>query len=434
MTTAVRYTSDQVNRAIKTVWGISTLRDKQANVIDANLMGVDSLTIMRTGSGKSLCYQSPALLHDGLTVVVCPLKSLMVDQVEALKQRGVKAAYLNEDVHPRDQRQIERAARRGELALLYVSPERLSNPTFLAVLARTLLACFIVDEAHCVADWGADFRPEYSKLGQLRKMWPSVPIHAFTATATVKMAKAITRSLNLQGPVITVGSVIRPNLTLRVVQRDNRPGNRQFVRYVYDRIADMPRDNVGIVYAIRRADTELLAQSLNGAHVPAAAYHAGLDDDVRHQVQSDFMAGRVRVVVATIAFGMGIDHPHVRFLVHAQMPSSLEHYHQEIGRAGRDGKPADCVLFYALHDLTTWYGIFEADPKFDVDSPKAKALDVMEAYCTDRPSCRHQQLCDHFGQHHEIPDAGCGACDICNISKEGNQPCYDSSSSPCLSS
>ncbi len=402
----------------ESLFGVRAYRPLQAEAIEAALAGRDSLVVMPTGGGKSLCYQLPALVNVGPTVVVSPLIALMKDQVDRLQARGIPARFLNSGQHPTEQEQIEKEAVEGKYRLLYVSPERCTSPGFITTLLKCNPAAFVIDEAHCITQWGHDFRPAYGSLGNLRKLFPKAPIHAFTATARPTVRGKIVEALGLRDPVVLVGDFDRPNLTLRVVERD--------WTFVGRLLSAEPRGH-GIIYCMTRAETSALAEELDAEGCCAMAYHAGMDDDARRSVQDWFMKedGPDKIVVATIAFGMGIDHPNVRFVYHASMPSSMEVYHQEIGRAGRDGRPAECVIFYARNDYDRWCELLEVDRAAIAeygrthglggehpDFPKRHALDCMASYCDSKsPRCRHRQITDYFDQPYARDN--CGACEVC---------------------
>ena len=337
------------------VFGIESLRPMQDEAIEANLRGRDLLLVLPTGGGKSLCYQAPALVRPGLTLVISPLISLMKDQVDGLVQNGVAAAMLASNLELEERRANEAALRAGELDLLYVSPERLFSPGFIELVTRGCarpLAAIAIDEAHCISQWGHDFRPEYRKLGGLREALPGVPLHAYTATATSEVRSDIVSALGLEDPAVLVAPFDRPNLIYRALPRT---AVLEQIRRVVDR---HPGDG-GIVYCISRKETERIADGLARAGVKAAAYHAGLGSDERAKVQERFQAEEVAVVVATVAFGMGIDRTNVRFVVHASLPKGVEQYAQETGRAGRDGLEAECTMFYAGSDFYSWKGLIE---------------------------------------------------------------------------
>jgi ATP-dependent DNA helicase RecQ len=373
----------------------------QEESIGAVLARRDSIVILPTGGGKSLCYQAPAAAIGKLAVVVSPLISLMKDQVDGLSEAGVPAAYLNSSLTADERRAVEAGAARGQYRLLYVAPERLVLPTCLGLLRRAGVAFFAIDEAHCISQWGHDFRPEYRQLSVLREAFPDVAIHAFTATATPRVRTDIAAELALRDPAILVGSFDRPNLVYRVRQRTDR------LRQVTEAL-ERHQGEAGIVYCIRRAEVDQLAEALRRRGIRAVPYHAGLGDAERKRAQDEFIAERADVVVATVAFGMGIDRSDVRFVIHAGMPKSIEHYQQEAGRAGRDGLPAECLLLYSGGDFGLWRSILMAE---GLPAPGAlPKLGEMYDYCQGAV-CRHRSLVEYFGQTYG--DAPCGACDVC---------------------
>ncbi|MFT4709737.1 MAG: RecQ family ATP-dependent DNA helicase, partial [Planctomycetota bacterium] len=336
------------------VFGIEAFRDMQREAIQACLDDRDLFLVLPTGGGKSLCFQAPALVRPGLTLVISPLISLMKDQVDGLVQNGVPAGMLTSAQTAEDKREVNRQLRAGGLKLLYVAPERLFVPGFLEGLLRGPggIAAIAIDEAHCISQWGHDFRPEYQRLGSLRELVPGVPIQAFTATATEDVREDVVRALKLREPALLIANCDRPNLTYRVLPRAK----------VHDQVMgviERHSGDAGIVYCLSRKETERINEGLKRAGVRSAAYHAGLAASVRARVQEKFQAEDLDVVVATVAFGMGIDRTNVRFIVHASMPKGIEQYAQETGRAGRDGLPAECVLFYAGKDYFSWKGMLE---------------------------------------------------------------------------
>lgn len=400
-------------------FGVTGYKPLQEAVIDAQLAAKDVLAVMPTGGGKSLCYQLPAIAGNALVLVVSPLRALMRDQVAALKARNLPAAYIDCDTHPRDAAEIYGLVRENRLRSLYVSPERLHSPEFLAALAKARLLAIAVDEAHCIVQWGHDFRPAYSRINALRVLHPRVPIWAYTATATAEVRRGICDLLQLRDPERFVGDFDRPNLVLHCVERDlfDDPDGTllETVRGFGERFIGAR----GIVYVPTRAEAERVAKYLNvDSEFLVSAYHAGMEDDDRRAVQDWFStdlenAARPICVVATVAFGMGINLPDVRFVVHYGMPSSIEAYHQEIGRAGRDGEPAECVVLYHVNDLDRWCTLFDEEaemPQEAVDS-KIHAAGLMYAFCSG-DVCRHRALVEHFGQLDQ-PDHLCGACDVC---------------------
>lgn len=396
--------SDAVLEVVSRTWGFSSLRPLQRQAIDAVLSRRDSLLVVPTGAGKSLCYQAPALLLDGVTVVVSPLIALMKDQVDALVTNGVRAAAWNSTTSADDAREIEHDLLTGTLRLLFVSPERLAAGSFRALLRRAPIRAFAIDEAHCISHWGHDFRPEYRQLRELRTLFPDASLHAFTATATEQVRADIVQQLGLRDALVLVGDLDRPNLRYRVTRRTDDIGQIEEV------LKEHPGE-AGIVYCIRRKDVDATTSVLRSRGVRVAGYHAGMEPEERRQAQEDFSSERVDVVVATVAFGMGIDRSNVRFVIHAGMPKSLEHYQQEAGRAGRDGLVSDCVLLHDPSDAMTWRFILEQG------STDSEQLDIafsqlaaMESFCS-AALCRHQALVEHFGGTWERES--CDACDIC---------------------
>jgi len=399
-------------------WGYDEFRPLQIEAMTAVARRRDSLLVLPTGGGKSLCFQAPALLDDGggvaenghgLAVVVSPLIALMKDQVDGLVANGVAAACLNSTLPPEERRRVRRGLEAGQVRLLYVSPERLvgeGSEHFRGFLAHLGVDFFAIDEAHCISQWGHDFRPSYRELRRLRDEFPKASIHAFTATATERVRGDIVDQLGLQGDgekgaEILVGSFDRPNLVYRVLRRRDRDRHLR-------RVVDRHRDEAGIVYCLSRREVEEVAEVISGWGVRAVPYHAGLSDGVRHRNQEDFLNERVDVVVATVAFGMGIDRSDVRFVVHATSPKSLEHYQQEAGRAGRDGLEAECVLLHSPKDFFTWRRLMEKDG--DLTESNRKLLSDMQRYA-GTPRCRHRALVGYFGQ--ELGGEDCGACDYC---------------------
>ncbi|MDD5264372.1 MAG: DNA helicase RecQ [Candidatus Bipolaricaulis sp.] len=395
---------ERIAEILRRHWGYSDLRPLQREAMASVLRGRDSLVVLPTGGGKSLCFQAPALALPGLAVVVSPLISLMKDQVDALTDSGVAAARLDSSQTADEQSEVVAAIRRGELKILYVSPERLLMNGFARFLGAQKLSLIAVDEAHCVSMWGHDFRPEYRQLGELRQAFPRVAIHAYTATATRQVRDDIVEQLRLRAPEVLVGSFDRPNLLYSVESRAD-DGLRQ-IRAVLDRHAG----ESSIVYCIRRADVDAVAEKLTGAGYRAAAYHAGLSDEARRNAQDAFISEEADVIVATVAFGMGIDKSNVRAVIHAGMPKSLEHYQQESGRAGRDGLDAECVLLYGPGDYGVWKYIIEQSESEEAKRIAMAKLGDIVAYATGAV-CRHRALLHYFGQ--ELEGGNCNACDVC---------------------
>jgi len=399
----------RVGDALRRYWGYDSLRPLQREAIDAGLSRRDSLVVMPTGGGKSLCYQVPPVVADRLDVVVSPLISLMKDQVDGLRESGYPAAAINSTMSDADRDGVRRALRTGDVRLLFVSPERLVQGSFLEFLGGLGVRSFAIDEAHCISHWGHDFRPEYRQLAAIKRRVTGASVHAYTATATRRVREDIVRELGLTNASVLVGTFDRPNLVYRVVARTSRVGQ------VMDALSRHAGE-AAIVYCISRKDTEALAASLRQAGVKAAHYHAGMDKRPRSAVQDDFAAERLDVVVATVAFGMGIDRSNVRCVIHASMPKSIEHYQQETGRAGRDGLEAECVLLYSAADVVRWEKLIEAsaaeaaDPGPVIEAAR-ELLGHMRRFAS-RDECRHKALSEYFGQKYEA-GGGCGACDVC---------------------
>jgi ATP-dependent DNA helicase RecQ len=394
--------------ALKTVFGYDDFRGEQGDIIEHVAGGGDAVVLMPTGGGKSLCYQIPSLLRAGTGIVVSPLIALMHDQVDALVRNGVRAAYLNSSQFPSERAEIERQYLAGELDLLYVAPERLNTEPTLQLLARGTIALFAIDEAHCVSQWGHDFRPDYLALSGLAERWPDVPRIALTATATEATHRELTDRLSLGGARHFVASFDRPNIQYRIAPKlDARKQLLDFIRTEGRDAEGTPVS--GIVYALSRASTERFAEFLSQNGVDAVAYHAGLDADVRRRTQERFLREDGVVVVATIAFGMGIDKPDVRFVAHVDLPKSVEGYYQETGRAGRDGQPATTWLAYGLQDVVQQRRMIDQSPgDLAFRRRLSQHLDAMLALC-ETVDCRRQNLLGYFGQ----PSEPCGNCDTC---------------------
>lgn len=388
-------------------WGFDALRPMQEESIRANLDARDSLVVLPTGAGKSLCYQLPAMMREGLDVIVSPLISLMKDQVDGLISRGCPAVALHSGLTPEEQTEAERAIEAREVRMVFAAPERLLTSRMRAILRRAKPASIVVDEAHCISHWGHDFRPEYRRLTDLKQTVPDAAWHAFTATATERVRTDIARQLGLRDPAILVGDCDRPNLVYRVLPRVS--GREQLLE-----IVKRHEGRAVIVYCISRKDTETMAAWLTDQGVQASAYHAGLSATARQRVQDRFMQERLQVVVATVAFGMGIDRSDVRCVIHMAMPKSVEHYQQEAGRAGRDGLEAECTLLYSSADVSNWRRLMQhaARENGDASPPQhqIELLDHMRRFCSTM-TCRHRALAAYFGQAFDKPN--CGACDIC---------------------
>jgi ATP-dependent DNA helicase RecQ len=389
---------------LRRVFGFESFRGQQAEIIDHVVAGGDALVLMPTGGGKSLCYQVPALCRPGLGIVVSPLIALMQDQVEALRQLGVRAAALNSALPFGAAQAIERQMREGRLDLVYIAPERLLTDKCLDLLDQCRIALFAIDEAHCVSQWGHDFRPEYLQLDLLQERYPKVPRLALTATADRPTRKDIIERLRLGSGRTFVASFDRPNIRYRVAPKQG--ARSQLLRFI---TAEHPKES-GIVYCLSRAKVEEVAAALAGHGLPALPYHAGLDRAVRAANQDRFVKDDAMIMVATIAFGMGIDKPDVRFVAHLDLPKSLESYYQETGRAGRDGLPAEAYLLYGISDVAKLRGIAEASelPEKQRQIERRK-LDALIGYC-ETTRCRRQVLLEYFG---ETPGGPCGNCDTC---------------------
>ena len=400
-------------------WGHEDLRPLQQEAVSAVLGGRDTLLVLPTGGGKSVCYQLPALVRDRPVVVLSPLVSLMKDQVDGLRASGIRAAALHGLLSDEERRETVRDFVGGGLSLLYLAPERLALGSLRSILGDAEPCLIAIDEAHCISQWGHDFRPDYRRLADIREQMPEIPILACTATATPRVREDIVTQLRLDDPVRVVGSIDRPNLVFRVLPRSDATAQ----------IVEVLRRHEGdacIVYAQTRAETERIASALRSRGFDAAHYHAGMTGEERSSVHEAFQADRLPVVVATVAFGMGIDRSDVRCVVHATMPKSLEHYQQEAGRAGRDGLAAECVLLHAASDVVRWQGLVERSAEEaiiqggdeDVVMRNAAAqLDLLQettAWCRST-RCRHRALVEYFGHEWvESEDAsGCGACDVC---------------------
>ncbi len=401
---------DQLKQVIARYWGYNSLRPLQEEAMSAVLGGRDSLVVLPTGGGKSLCYQAPAALRgEGhTTVVVSPLISLMKDQVDGLQACGIPAIQIDSSQSPAERSAYEHDIAQGAVRLLFVSPERLVLAGFQALLRQIDVRTFAIDEAHCISHWGHDFRPEYRQLNRLKELFPQASVHAYTATATERVRRDIITQLGLHDPAVLVGNFDRPNLTYRILPR--RSLEKQ-VREVLDRHAR----EAGIIYCIRRKDVDELTALLQHHGYKALPYHAGLGPELRRATQEAFAAETCDLVVATVAFGMGIDRSNIRFVLHTGMPKSIEHYQQETGRAGRDGLEAECVLLYSGEDFLTWRYIIEksaAEPGVDASFLPAamQHLNDMSNYCRGA-LCRHRALVQYFGQTYE--PSSCAACDLC---------------------
>ena len=397
-------TASLLEDALARYWGYTAFRPLQLDAMEAVLAGRDSLVVLPTGGGKSLCFQAPAVVRPGLAVVVSPLISLMKDQVDTLVGNGVPAALYNSSLTGAEKGAVATGLREGRYRLLYVSPERLvgeGSDGFLTLLASCGVTFIAVDEAHCISQWGHDFRPEYRQLAQLRERLPGISLQAYTATATARVRRDIRTQLGLHNPLELVGSFDRPNLLYRVLPR------AALKRQILDVLA-RHRGEAGIIYCISRREVEALAAWLTTEGIPALPYHAGLSEADRGRNQDAFLSERVDVIVATVAFGMGIDRSNVRFVVHAGAPRSIEHYQQESGRAGRDGLEAECLLIYSAADFMKWRVMLEGNG--ELSDASTTLLRQMEQYAAS-VGCRHRHLAEYFGDRYS--KEGCGACDYC---------------------
>ncbi len=389
--------------ALKKYFGYDQFRPLQSDIIQTVYDGRDTLVLMPTGGGKSVCFQIPAITLEGVAVVISPLIALMKDQVEGLSANGIPAAFLNSSISTDQQRNVESALLAGYIKLLYVSPEKLVSQSFQPLLKRLKISLFAIDEAHCISSWGHDFRPEYTQLKFLKSQFPGIPLIALTATADKLTRKDIVAQLGLTDPAIFIASFDRPNISLTV-----RPGQKRFEQIV-EFLKEHPNQS-GIVYCLSRKGCEGLAEKLNAKGFRAAHYHAEVPTAQRSKVQEDFINDRVPIICATLAFGMGIDKSNVRFVVHYNLPRNLEGYYQEIGRAGRDGLPADALLFFSYADLLSYREMFEqGDASAAQKDLKLAKLERIYQFA-EAPVCRRKTVLNYFGEPYE---QRCGNCDVC---------------------
>lgn len=393
---------------LKSTFGYATFRPLQREIMEANLVGEDVFALLPTGGGKSLCFQLPALARDGLTIVVSPLIALMKDQVDALQASGVAATFLNSTLGAEESRTRLRGLHRGQYKLLYVAPERLMLAGWVENLKTWNVSCIAIDEAHCVSEWGHDFRPEYRQLAKLRTALPDVPMMALTATATGRVREDIVTHLKLRDPQTFVASFNRPNLTYRVVPKDEPA--KQIINFVRKR-----EHESGIIYCASRATAERVAESLAGRGFLARPYHAGLDAAERARNQEMFLRDDARIICATIAFGMGINKPNVRWVIHHDLPKNIEGYYQETGRAGRDGLPGDCLLLFSPGDIAKQTHFLDEITN-EQERSIARAQLRRIVHYAESSGCRRAELLQYFGE--TFPLNNCGACDNCAEPRE----------------
>ncbi len=394
---------DELQITLQTIFGYPEFRPLQREIIEASLAGRDVFALLPTGGGKSMCYQLPALHRNGLTVVVSPLIALMKDQVDQLQAAGVAATFLNSSLGEREARSRLAGLHRHEWRLLYVSPERLMLDSWAENLRAWNVAALAIDEAHCVSEWGHDFRPEYRQLSQLRELLPDIPVMALTATATERVRADIVKHLKLRDPQIYVASFNRPNLTYRVSPKDGPLG--QIIDFVKKR-----EDESGIIYCATRATAERVAESLSGRGYSARPYHAGLANKERAENQELFLRDETKIICATIAFGMGINKPNVRWVIHYDLPKNIEGYYQETGRAGRDGLPSDCLLLFSGGDAAKQTHFIDEITDEHERNVARTQLRLMLHYA-EHAACRRRELLGYFGE--TFPIDNCGACDNC---------------------
>lgn len=403
----------RAQRALKKYFGYDSFRPMQADIIETLFSKRDALVLMPTGGGKSICFQIPAICTEGVAVVVSPLIALMKDQVEGLLANGIPAAYINSSQTLNQQQEIENQLFEGKLKLLYVSPEKLVSAGFVSMLKNLPISLFAIDEAHCISSWGHDFRPEYTQMGFLTQQFPQVPVVALTATADRLTRRDIVEKLNLRNPAVFIASFDRPNLSLEV-----RPAQKR-IEQILDFLRRHPRQ-AGIIYCLSRKSTEDVAAKLRAKGYEAEPYHAQLPTAQRSKVQEDFLRDKIQMVCATIAFGMGIDKPNIRWVIHYNLPKNIESYYQEIGRAGRDGGESETILFYAMNDVIIYREMFEQSEATNKEIQLAKLERMMQF--ADASICRRKILLNYFN---EYLSENCGNCDVCK-----NPPKYFEGTKP----
>ncbi len=394
---------DKLQKTLKATFGYAEFRPLQREIMEANLAGRDTFALLPTGGGKSLCFQLPALLRNGLTLVVSPLIALMKDQVNQLEVAGVEATFLNSSLGVKETKARLAGLHQGRYKLLYAAPERLMLDHWQENLRAWNVAAVAIDEAHCISEWGHDFRPEYRQIARLREWLPDIPLMALTATATERVREDIVKHLRLRDPEVFVASFNRPNLSYRVIPKE------QPTKQILDFIKSRPMDS-GIVYCATRASADRVAESLSERGFPAVPYHAGLTNNERAQNQELFIRDETRIVCATIAFGMGINKPNVRWVIHHDLPKNIEGYYQETGRAGRDGLPGDCLLLFSAGDAAKQTHFIEEMSDGHEQRIAREQLRLMMGYA-DCPTCRRRELLNYFAEAYTEPS--CGSCDNC---------------------
>lgn len=395
-------------QTLEKYFGYTSFRPLQEDIVTAIVDQKDVFVLMPTGGGKSLCYQLPTLLMDGVTIVISPLISLMKDQVDALRLNGISAAFLNSSLSSMQQENVIKQLKKNELKLLYVAPERLVLPSFLQILHQTKINFFAIDEAHCISQWGHDFRPEYRKLTLLREQFPAIPIVALTATATDRVKKDIVIQLSMKTPSVFQSSFNRPNLSYYVYTKHDT--FKKILTYIQEH-----RGQAGIIYCQSRKDVDSLTKKLQDKKIKALPYHAGLSDSERANNQDSFVNENTDIIVATVAFGMGIDKSNVRFVIHAGLPKSIESYYQETGRAGRDGLASSCIFFFSLGDIYFYERFILEKENKDEQIMAKRQLDDVVQYAQSK-ICRRKQLLQYFGETYTVQN--CASCDNCLSPKE----------------